>query len=84
MNCLILLTALVGQCEGGQCDVPTLTAGISVDVQMEAEHKARRTPVRKAVSVVKERRPVRTRIARLRHNKPVRRVLGRLTRRVRR
>ena len=85
MNALIVMTALMGQCEGGQCDVPTFTAGMSVDVQIEAEHaKARRTPVRKAVRFVQVRQPVRTRLARLRENKPVRRVLGRVVRRLRR
>ena len=85
MNALILLIAMpLGQCEGGQCAVTVATsAGISVDVQVEAEHKAR-TPVRKAVSTIRERKPVRTRLARLRENKPVRTRLLRLGRRCRR
>lgn len=79
MNALILLSALtVGPCENGQCDVTVATsAGISVAVQIEAEHAKARTPVRTAVRFAKERRPVRTRIARLREAKPVRRLLGR-------
>jgi len=86
MNALILLSALVGPCEGGQCAVTVETgAGISVDVQVEATHaEARRAPVRTRIAR-REAMPVRrwhpramrSRIARLREARPVRRVLGR-------
>jgi len=70
---LILLTALMGQCPAGQCDVATFAAGISVATETPA-------PVRFVVA----RKPLRTRVARLRENKPVRRGLARLARRLRR
>jgi len=74
MFSVILMTALMGQCEGTQCDVP-FAAGISVATEAEA-----RQPMRGAVRFVRERKPLRTRIARLREDRPVWRVVRRLRR----
>lgn len=85
MNALILMAALVGQCEGS-CRAPTRAAvswhllprGVTRETSAETDEATVRKPLRPIAETVQERKPLRT----CAHRRPLfRRLSGRVSRR---